>query len=70
MNNFSNDFHAGIKGCPSKGGRGNVTIALEEQSELESELMAQGVLRAHHDTLPEHINAVIQMLYAHQVIRI
>ena len=30
--------------------------------------MGQGVTEAHHNALPEHIDAVVQMLYAQQII--
>ena len=68
MDNLSNNFHASIQWCPSKGGGGNVTAALREPSELRLELMGQGATEAHHNALPEHVDAVVQVLYAHQVI--
>lgn len=35
---------------------------------MRRELVIPGATKAHHNALPEHVNAVIQVLYTHQII--
>ena len=37
---------------------------------MRRELMKSDATKAHHNALPKHVNAVIQVLYIHQIIRV
>lgn len=70
MNNLGNDFHASIERCTSEGGRSYIATALHEPSGSVSQLIAYGSAKTHHYALPKHVNAMVQVLDSHQVVRI